>query len=253
MSELEVHGDPDGMDQQPEGDRAVEAAPDSELLAWARDARAANLIAQSLAKTSFVSTTMRGRADEITAAILTGQEVGLRPMSALRSIDVIQGTPAVRALAMRGLVQAHGHEVWVDEDETSESRAVVYGQRKGSDHAQRSVWTIDRAEKLGLAGKDNWRKQPGAMLIARATAEVCRLIASDVLLGMPYAIEELDDTGPSTPGEKPKPRKRRTAARKPLPPPEPPRLDEPLSPSPADASVDSEQPPPSGQADEEAR
>jgi hypothetical protein len=31
------------------------------------------------------------------------------------------------------------------------------------------------------------------MLVARATSEVCRLIASDVLLGLPYSVEELDD------------------------------------------------------------
>lgn len=203
-----------------------ETAELSALAAWAHDAREAHLIAQSLAKTSFVSTTMRNNADEVTAAILTGQEVGLQPMSALRSIDVIQGTPAMRAIAMRGLVQATGHEIWVEEQ--TETRARVCGQRKGSPHVQRSVWTIDRAQKLGLAGKDNWRKQPDAMLIARATAEVCRLIASDVLLGMPYAVEELDaDTEPTT--AEAKPTKRRTARRAPFPPAEPeaPELEEP--------------------------
>ena len=164
---------------------------ESALLAWARDASEAYRIAESLVKTSFVPASMKDKPGEATAAILTGQEIGLRPMAALRSIDLIQGVPAMRANAIRGLVQARGHEVWVEE--TSDTRAVVAGQRHGTEREQKSVWTIERATRLGLTSKQNWKTQPGAMLVARATAEVCRLIASDVLLGMPYAVEELDE------------------------------------------------------------
>jgi hypothetical protein len=180
--------------------------PDHALQQWAAGARAAASIAVSLSKTAFVSKTFAGKPEEITAAILTGQEIGLEPLSALRSIDIIQGTPAMRAHALRGLVQSRGHDVWVEKQTATE--AIVCGQRKGSEHVQRSVWTIDRASRLGLTSKDNWKKQPEAMLVARATAEVCRLVASDVLLGLPYAIEELDD--PPAEDVKPKTAKRKT-------------------------------------------
>ena len=56
-----------------------------------------------------------------------------------------------------------------------------------------------RAKGLGLLGKDNWKRQPQAMLVARATAECCRLVASDVLLGVPYAVEELEDNASDVP------------------------------------------------------
>lgn len=184
----------------------------SALAQWALDAQQAHLVAQSLAQTSFVPSNMRGKPGEVTAAILTGQEVGLEPMAALRSIDVIQGTPALRANTMRGLVQSKGHEVWVEE--STLTRAVVCGQRKGSQKVEKSVWTLDRAKRLGLDGKDNWRKQPDAMLVARATAEVCRRIAADVLLGLPYAVEELDSEAQSP--DAPKATKRRTARRTPV-------------------------------------
>lgn len=176
-----------------------EYRPDHPLIRWADGARAAASIAQSLAKTAFVSQTFRGKPEEITAAILTGQEIGLDPLSALRSIDIISGTPAMRAHALRGLVQSRGHDVWVEEQ--TPTKAVVCGQRKGSPHVQKSVWTMDRATRLGLNTKDNWKKQPEAMLVARATAEVCRLVASDVLLGLPYAIEELDDPETAKPAK----------------------------------------------------
>jgi hypothetical protein len=175
---------------------AIRDEPESGLVLWAEEARAAASIAVSLAKTAFVPQSLRGQspdvtAAQITAAILAGREVGLQPMAALRSIDIIQGTPAMRAVALRALTQAAGHEVWVDS--VTDEKAVVKGKRLGSDHEQSSTWTMTRARNLNLANKDNWKKQPQAMLVARATSEVCRLIASDVLLGMPYSIEELQD------------------------------------------------------------
>jgi hypothetical protein len=88
---------------------------DSALARWAADVQQVYLVAVSLAKTSFVPASMKGKPEEVTAAILAGGEVGLQQMASLRSIDIIQGTPAMRALTMRGLVQAAGHEVWTKE------------------------------------------------------------------------------------------------------------------------------------------
>lgn len=187
--------------QEPNTDVSTVDSPASDLIAWAHAASQAYQIATRLADTSFVPKAMQRRPDEVTGAILTGRELGLSPMAALRSIDVIDGTPAMRAHALRGLVQAHGHEIRLVE--STDTRAVVVGRRRlrggvfgggvvyGEE--QQSVWTLDRAKKANLAGKRNWQTYPQAMLVARATAEVCRLVAADVLLGMPYAVEELDD------------------------------------------------------------
>lgn len=161
------------------------------LVDWARSAQAAHEIAKSLVQTSFVPEGFRGKPDEATAAILAGVEVGLQPMAALRSFDVIQGTAAPRANTLRAIVQSQGHDVWVVE--STDTRAIVAGRRRGSSQEQKSTWTIDRAKRLGLTGKKNWQSQPQAMLVARATSEVCRLIASDAILGLPYSIEELVD------------------------------------------------------------
>jgi hypothetical protein len=170
----------------------------SPLVLWAYEARQAAQVATSLARTSFVPASLRGKPDDLTAAILAGQELGLQPMATLRSIDVIQGTPALRAHAMRGLVQSHGHKVHLVE--STPERCVMRGQRAGEDTWQQVEWTISRAAQLGLTGKDQWKKQPKTMLVARATGEICRLIASDVLYAMPYAAEELDG---STSGDAP--------------------------------------------------
>lgn len=159
------------------------------LAQWVESARQVELIARNLASTSFVPQTLRGKPEETAAAILAGLELGLPPMAALRSMDVIQGTPALRAHAMRGLVQSRGHSVELVE--SSPERCVMRGRRRGEDAWQEVTWTLARAEKMGLLGKNEWKKQPGTMLVARATGEICRLIAADALYAMPYASEEL--------------------------------------------------------------
>ncbi|MEU0098190.1 hypothetical protein [Streptomyces sp. NPDC006267] len=163
--------------------------PTNELMEWVESARQANLVAQSLAKTSFAGA-YRGKPDEIVAAILTGQELGLQPMTSLKSIDVIQGQPALRAHAMRAIVQHQGHDIELVE--STPTHCVMRGRRKGGENWQQVEWDIPRAQQLGLLTKDQWKKQPKTMLIARATGELCRLIASDALHGLPYAAEEVD-------------------------------------------------------------
>lgn len=189
---------------------------DSELEQWARDLHQAYQAARSLVTTSFVPQSYKAKPEEAAAAIMTGAELGLSPLASLRSIDIIQGTPALRAIAMRALVQSKGHDIWVEE--STETRAIVCGRRQGSEHVERVVWSQDRAQRLGLMAKDNYRKQPGVMYIARATGEVSRLIAADVLLGVPYTVEEIQDgidqEAPTTVEPK---RAKRTVKRAPLP------------------------------------
>lgn len=180
----------------------------SRLQRFAQDADAVYQVALRLATTPFVPTSYKKRGDRwlepqevaqtAAAAMLAGDEIGLSPMQALKAIDVIEGSPALNALSQRALVQAHGHEVWVAERRGGERRAVsvtVRGKRKGSDHIEEVTWSWDRATQARLTGKKNWQDNPEAMCVARATSEVCRLIAADVLMGLAYSSEELADGG----------------------------------------------------------
>lgn len=179
--------------------------PANTLQVWAEEFMSAATISSQLARTRFVPQSLwvfrerdggqvfdaEATTAQVTAAIVTGRELGLEPMASLRSIDVINGTPALRAIALRAVLQSHGHDIWV-EDATNH-RATVTGKRRGSDHEQSITWTMDDAKSRNLAGKPNWRTQPRNMLIARATADVARLIAADALMGIPYTVEELED------------------------------------------------------------
>lgn len=164
------------------------------LADWAHAADAAFQMATKLVSTQFVPAHYRGKPAEATAAILAGAEVGLSPMAALRAFDNIQGTPAPKAITLRAIVQAQGHDVRVDESTDRVARVSV--RRKGSDDWQTSTWTIEKAILAKYPEKNpNWKTNPTAMLIARATSEACKWVASDAIMGMPYCVEELQDQG----------------------------------------------------------
>ncbi|MET7867955.1 hypothetical protein [Micromonospora taraxaci] len=165
----------------------------AQLVQWAQAADAAGRFAAVVCNTSAVPVAYKGKPAEAAAAILAGAEVGLSPMASLRAFDSIQGMPAPKAITLRAIVQGLGHEIRIEKSD--EKIAVVHGRRKGDEDWQTSTWTIERAAQMQLTTKAEWKKQPGAMLVARATAEVCRWIASDAIMGMPYTAEEIRDQG----------------------------------------------------------
>jgi hypothetical protein len=197
---------------------------------------AAELAAQ-IAGTEFVPAGIRENPAAIAACVLYGDEVGLGPMQALAKISVIDGRPTLAAEAMRSLILSAGHEVWVEEASTQ--KAIVAGRRAESKNVTRVTWTMEDAKRANLAGKQNWRTYPRQMLLARASAELARLIFADAIGGL-SATEELVEELEGMVPEEPEPARPRGRARRrqstplaPVPEPETPAAagadDEPLS------------------------
>lgn len=205
-------------------ERMQENAPGA-LVAWAEAASAAHRLATPLIATDFVPAHFRpkGQSEDAvrvaqasaTAAILFGAEAGLTPMQALQGIYVISGKPAMYARVMLAVTLAQGHEVWTEE--LTDTKAVVCGRRRGSEHVEKVTWTLERASKAGYTSNKKYATDPQAMLLARAQSDVCRRIAPDAILGMAYSVEELEDEGDPSPTTA----KRRTAKRAAPPTPEP--------------------------------
>lgn len=187
------------------------------LVEWAHAAQAAHTLAQSLVQTAFVPQQYRGKPAEATAAILAGAELGLNPLASLRAFDNIQGTAAPKAITLRAVAQSRGHKVDIVEE--SPVKVVARYRRVDETDWKYVEWTIEQARDLGLTSKDNWKKQPKAMLVARATSEASRRAASDALLGIPYSAEELaDEAGPTTKVSRPVTRVQRQRPAAPEPP-----------------------------------
>ncbi|MGC0364782.1 hypothetical protein ABH922_002766 [Rhodococcus sp. 27YEA15] len=181
----------------------------SQLMQHAEAMSAAFDLAEKLCNTQLVPTLYRGKANDATAAILYGAELGLNPIQSLQQIFVVHGMPSIYARTMVGLMKSKGHKVWTEES-TDES-VTVSAQRHNESHIETSTWTMERAERAGyvptidektgkhatnangrLIGNEKYLKDPQAMLYAKAASEVCRKIAPDILLGIAYTREELE-------------------------------------------------------------
>lgn len=223
---------------EPNGSVAVPTDPTGgRLVAWASGLQAAHQLASALCQTTFVPKHFRGAPEEAAAAILFGDELGLSPTNALRSVYVISGTPSLYARTMVALVLSHGHEIWTEQD-TSTS-VTVCGRRRGSGHVEKVTWTHERARKAGYTNNSKYQSDAQSMLFARASGDVARRIAPDVLSGIAYSVEEIElqDQPASTvqrAAAKEKPLVKRIAQRAPLPPE--PSLDPPQTDAGAEAT-----------------
>lgn len=136
---------------------------------------------------SFVPRALVGDANAIAAVILTGLELGIGPMEAMRSIYMVEGKPTMSAEMMLARALRAGIRCrWVH---TDAQRAELEVTRDG--HAQRMAFSMEDAARAGLAGKGNWKSYPAAMLRARCTSAAMRAFCPDVLGSGVYTPEEL--------------------------------------------------------------
>jgi hypothetical protein len=169
---------------------AALAVPDpSDTDSWIAVVQDIIKIANVIYDTPFVPEGLRGSAPAVAAAMLAGREMGLGIMTSLANIDVIHGRPTQKALLMRAMIQSKGHR-WQDGD-VSDTRAVVRGCRKGESEWAEVVFTADQARRAGI----DLGKYPADKLYARATSRLARRKFADVIMGMPYSSEEIEDGG----------------------------------------------------------
>lgn len=116
---------------------------------------------------------------------------GIHPATAIRDYHVIQGRPAMKADAMLARFQKAGGVVnWVEYTDTKV--AGEFSHPQSSPHPVRVEWTIEQAKRIGLAGKDNWKNYPRAMLRARVISEGVRTVYPGIAVGV-YTVEEVRD------------------------------------------------------------
>jgi len=177
--------------------RAEVAVPRPDLVvprtdSWMAVVEDVATLATRIAGTELVPSALRGKPPAIAASILYGREIGLPPMTALRSVYVVNGQVALKAEAMRGLILAAGHDLIFAE--STSARCVAKGRRKGQEEWSEVTWTVDDARRANLL-RGPWTQYPRAMLKARATAELARDLFADVISGF-VALEEVDGAEP---------------------------------------------------------
>lgn len=156
-----------------------------------RDMAEAAIYAQAGA---LVPSQMRGNAGDMYILMQIAKHLNVPVISVLRGFSFIGDKdvkPTMTAQFMAGLVRNAGHtlrEQW--DAETSTATAVIISKDDPQfEHV--AVWDEEKARVAGLwESTPTWVQYPKAMLMARATSEVCRQAVSEVLMGFSYVPEE---------------------------------------------------------------
>lgn len=136
----------------------------------------------------------RGKPANVLIAVGLGSSMGLSPAESLYRIAVIKGKPSAAAELIAANVRKAGHKlrVHITEDPPSASCTIIR-----SDDPDEPV-TITRdmtwAQRMGLAGEPNYKKQPATMLSYRAITACARLACSEALYGVQYTPDEAEAT-----------------------------------------------------------
>lgn len=126
----------------------------------------------------------------VAVAIMSGAELGLKPMVALRSFTVINGKPALYGDGLINVVRQSGKVTYLRTGcDTRNEKLVGWCEAKRSDTGEdkRVEFSQDDAVKAGLwqaSGSSPWAKYPQRMLAWRAAGWCLRELFGDVLGGI---------------------------------------------------------------------
>lgn len=150
-------------------------------------------LAQALSKSQMFARKFNGNPSDVLGAVLLGKSMGIEPINALTNINVIQGVPTANAMLIAALVRRAGHTVSYKRDPVKLVVSCTV-TRADDGTAITETWDMDRAKRMGLAGRGMWAKDPMTMLSWRALTSAARLAVPDVVLGLAYTPEEIQSS-----------------------------------------------------------
>jgi hypothetical protein len=165
-------------------------------------------ISELIARSPIAPTIYRNQPNTVLLVLWRGRERGLTVMRSIELIypfDSSKGPQvAYAADLLYGLVERSGAAEYFMLEDSSATKATYSTQRKGQPKPVILSYTIEDAKIAGLLTKENWQKNPAAMLRARAKTNLARAVYGDVLAGL-YTKDELIETAaidvtPEAPG-----------------------------------------------------
>jgi len=115
--------------------------------------------------------------------IAAGQEMGLQPLQALRTMSFIRGRLTMTVQLQLAMArQRAGVRVETLEESADGSAVTVTLVRDGE--RVTVTYTLADARRAGLADQRNWRLYPRQMLRWRAIGDALRIVAPDVVMGL---------------------------------------------------------------------
>lgn len=152
--------------------------------------------AKALAASGMIPKVYQDKPANVLVAIELGEALGIRPIVAINEINVINGTPSPSASLMASLARNAGHKVRPGYKDGVGFCEIV--RADDPDYVFRTEWDEKKARAAGLWGKGHWAKDAEVMLQWRAISACVRLACSEVLGGLKYTPDEVEnfDTAP---------------------------------------------------------
>lgn len=150
-------------------------------------------LASTLASSRLLPDAYVGKPENVFVAIEYGKALGLPPIEAINSVNVIKGKPSMSANLMAALVRRAGCKLRITSEGEGEGTRVTARLIRPDDPEFEFVvmWDKAKAIRAGVWGSNSWKTYPDQMLRNRAITEVCRSGANDFLMGVIYETEEL--------------------------------------------------------------
>lgn len=169
---------------------AIQQKPNNDLASvyQPKNLEQAQWLAQKVVQSGLAPSGVRKPEDAL-VILMTGAELGLRPMEALRGIYVVNGRPTLKADLMVALVRQSPKCKYFTRREMSGQQCTYETKRSDQPQSQSYTYTIEQARNAGLTDKGVWQDYPDRMLRARAASALAREEYPEVLLGL-YTPEE---------------------------------------------------------------
>lgn len=114
----------------------------------------------------------------------------------MSEMSIISGKPSFSAKFMRSRVRQAGHRLRESFDKNTGTARAVIIRHDDPDFEHVAEWDRAKAEAHGLWGKGHWKKNPSLMLKNRALSEVVREACYEVMGGVGYTPDEVQDFQP---------------------------------------------------------
>lgn len=120
---------------------------------------------------------------QILTLMMLCESEGLHPIKALQLYDIIDGRPALKAVALLArFLESGGSVDWLEQSATAAEATFTHSKTCPKGVTVR--YTLDDAKVACLLHKDNWKKNPADMLVARVCSRGAKRANPACILGM---------------------------------------------------------------------
>lgn len=169
-------------------------------------------LSKNLAVATVLPNALRGKASDVLAIVLYGQDLGMSPMQSIQGIYVVKGKPQLSSTTWLALARRAGHKVRFIE-QTDDKCTVEIVRADDPEHPHRETYTLQDAITSNLVklreGKPYARSPKGeplpwetytrTMIRNRAISNAAKAACPEVALG--FAVEGDYDYVPNEPTE----------------------------------------------------